>query len=41
MSGWSERDLDLVGAANGIIVAPDRADHTPGPGSADLGSPSG
>jgi hypothetical protein len=31
MSGWSERDLDLVGAANGIIVAPDRADHTPGP----------
>jgi hypothetical protein len=31
MSGWNERDLDLIGAAEEIIVAPDRADHTPGP----------
>jgi hypothetical protein len=31
MSRWSERDLDLIGAADEIIVAPDRADHTPGP----------
>jgi hypothetical protein len=31
MSRWSERDLDLIGAADEIIVAPDRADHTPDP----------
>jgi len=30
MSGWSERDLALICAADEIIVAPDRADHTPG-----------
>jgi hypothetical protein len=31
MCGWSERDLALIGAADEIIVAPDRADHTAGP----------
>jgi hypothetical protein len=31
MSGWSERDLALIGAADEIIIAPDRGDRTPGP----------
>jgi hypothetical protein len=31
VSGWGERDLALIGAADEIVVAPDRADHTPGP----------
>jgi hypothetical protein len=31
MSGWSERDLAVIGAAHEIVVAPDRADRTPGP----------
>ena len=31
MSEWSERALALIGAADEIVVAPDRADHTPGP----------
>jgi hypothetical protein len=30
MSGWSDRDLALIGAAEEIVVAPDRAGHTPG-----------
>jgi hypothetical protein len=30
MSGWSERDLDMIGAAEEIIVVPDRADGTRG-----------
>ena len=31
MSEWSERALAVIGAADEIVVAPDRADHTPGP----------
>ena len=27
MSGWSDRDLAFIGAADEIIVAPDRVDH--------------
>ena len=30
MSGWSEENLARIGAAEEIVVAPDRADHTPG-----------
>ena len=30
MTGWSERDLSLIGTADEIVVAPDRIDHTPG-----------
>ena len=31
MSGWSERELLLIGAANEIIIAPERGDSTPRP----------
>lgn len=31
MSRWSASDLTTIGAADEIDVAPDRADHTPGP----------
>jgi hypothetical protein len=30
MSGWSERDLATIRAADGIIIARDRVDRTPG-----------
>jgi hypothetical protein len=31
MSEWSASDLGMIGTADEIHVAPDRADHTPGP----------
>jgi hypothetical protein len=31
MSGWSERDLARIGAADEIIIAPDPGDRTRGP----------
>jgi hypothetical protein len=31
VSGWSARDLALIGTADEIIIAPDRGDRTPGP----------
>jgi hypothetical protein len=31
MTGWSESDLAMIGNADEIEVAPDRADHTAGP----------
>jgi hypothetical protein len=31
MSGWSERDLARISAAEEILVAPDRGDRSPGP----------
>jgi hypothetical protein len=31
MSGWSDSELATIGTADEIHVAPDRADHTPGP----------
>jgi hypothetical protein len=30
MSGWSERDLATIRAADEIIIARDRGDRTPG-----------
>ncbi len=31
MSGWSHSELATIGTADEIHIAPDRADHTPGP----------
>jgi hypothetical protein len=31
MSGWSERDLARIGAADEILVAPDQGDRSRGP----------
>jgi hypothetical protein len=31
MSGWSDSELATIGTADEIYIAPDRADHTPGP----------
>jgi hypothetical protein len=31
MSGWSDSELATIGRADEIHIAPDRADHTPGP----------
>ena len=31
MSGWSDSELATIGTADEIHIAPDRADHTPGP----------
>ena len=31
MSGWSDSELATIGTAAEIDIAPDRADHTPGP----------
>ena len=31
MSEWSDGELSVIGTADEIHIAPDRADHTPGP----------
>jgi hypothetical protein len=31
MSGWTDSELATIGTADEIYIAPDRADHSPGP----------